>query len=278
MKAYVKVILVVSMVIATILAVAFVQGESAGHPVDFWLLDHQCDWNGEWDYAYAGKLFSVCWLMSFCACLFIGASPLLIGQGLPMLGRLVTQSPRGIRTPITVAGALITLTIFWSISCWHRGEALIAAVRQKDLRQVQSILENADISGPNAKYVDTALMEACRSGCTDVAKLLVGKGADVNAKDSDGATALMEASRSGRIDGVKLLVDKGAEVNAKGPHCTTALIGAATNGHLECVKLLLEKGADLNARDRARLTALQWALKRGHGEIAEFLKARGAKE
>ncbi len=46
-------------------------------------------------------------------------------------------------------------------------------------------------------------------------KLLVAKGADINAKDYNGTTPLHEAAWSGHKDVVELLVDNGANVSAK---------------------------------------------------------------
>jgi len=49
----------------------------------------------------------------------------------------------------------------------------------------------------------------------DVVKLMVAKGADINAKDYNGTTPLHEAAWSGHKDVVELLVDNGANVSAK---------------------------------------------------------------
>ena len=53
----------------------------------------------------------------------------------------------------------------------------------------------------------------------------------------------MMASQNGHLDVVRVLLDKGAEVNAKRIDGTTALMVASQNGHREVVRELLEKGA-----------------------------------
>jgi len=47
---------------------------------------------------------------------------------------------------------------------------------------------------------------------TDIAKLLIGKGADINVRNLvDGTTALIIAARYGRTDIIRLLIDKERE-------------------------------------------------------------------
>jgi len=58
---------------------------------------------------------------------------------------------------------------------------------------------------------------------------------------------------------VKILLAKGANVNAKSLNNRTALIIASTLGHTGIVKLLLAKGADFNVKDEEGKTALIWA-------------------
>jgi ankyrin repeat protein len=85
----------------------------------------------------------------------------------------------------------------------------------------------------------------------DLAKvrLLVGKGADVNARSAAGRTALMLASAyDGNSATVKLLLDHGADPKAQDSTGGTALLLAARAGDAASVKLLLGKRADVNAR------------------------------
>ncbi len=57
---------------------------------------------------------------------------------------------------------------------------------------------------------------AAKEGQREIVKLLVEKGADVNAKDNDGQTVLHRAAYERNLDVVKWLVEeKGADVNAK---------------------------------------------------------------
>jgi len=120
------------------------------------------------------------------------------------------------------------------------------------------------------------LMEASLRGNSDVAELLLAKGADINAKDDHGFTALMWAVVGGHFHAVKLLLDKGADINAKNNNGQTALMHAALGGEVDAVKLLLDKGADINAKDKDGDTSLMLIPSKAHHEVVELLKAHGA--
>ena len=99
---------------------------------------------------------------------------------------------------------------------------------------------------------------------TEVVKLLLDKGADVNMKnkkdktalmlasqvDSNDATSLSVVSDSRHTEVVKLLLAKGADVNTKNNKDITALMMASRAGLTETVKLLLDKGADVDKKGR----------------------------
>src|SRR5262249_11049026 len=71
----------------------------------------------------------------------------------------------------------------------------------------------------------------------------------------DGETILMTAARVGNIDVVKMLLDRGAEVNAREEYKgQTALMWAAAERHTGIVKLLLAHGADWKVRSVDRET------------------------
>jgi ankyrin repeat protein len=76
------------------------------------------------------------------------------------------------------------------------------------------------------------------------------RGANINAEDSEGYTALINASVTNSPDIVRLLISKGANVNApsnlmvKGKKAGfTPLMIAKAKGRQEIVKLLTEAGA-----------------------------------
>ena len=67
---------------------------------------------------------------------------------------------------------------------------------------------------------------------------------------------------------MKLLLEKGADINAQGGQYVNALQAALFHGHEVIVKLLLEKGADVNAQGGLYGNALQAA---SHQENSKIL-------
>jgi len=121
-----------------------------------------------------------------------------------------------------------------------------------------------------------SLITATRYGSTEIVKILLKKGADVNCKDVEGATPLIIASRTDNFKLVKLLISKGADVNAKDNLGTTALMYAAQNNSIEIANQLIIEGADINAKDNVGTVALMYAAYHNYTEVSQLLVNRGA--
>jgi len=93
-----------------------------------------------------------------------------------------------------------------------------------------------------------------------------------------GVRALHLAARHGRLEAARLLLDRGAQIDAvTNDHHTqrTPLHLAANGGHLEVVRLLLERGASVAARDLDGDTAESLASKQAHHATASLLREWG---
>lgn len=140
-----------------------------------------------------------------------------------------------------------------------------------------SISKGGDLEARDVQTF-TPLHYASWMGHTEVVKLLLDYGAKVNATSRDGDTALLVAVAENRKDAAELLISKGADIHAKGWKGRSPLHQAVNNGQAESVKLLVDKGAEVNARDKSGATPLKIALDKGYGKIAEFLRSRGGKK
>jgi ankyrin repeat protein len=80
----------------------------------------------------------------------------------------------------------------------------------------------------------------------------VEKGVNVDAKDRHGWTALRREAKNGHLAMVRVLVEKGADVNAIPPFYggSTALHEAATSGHGAVVWVLVENGGRHRRQDK----------------------------
>jgi ankyrin repeat protein len=103
--------------------------------------------------------------------------------------------------------------------------------------------------------------------------LLVARGADAAARSKRGETALGDAASRGDLPAVKLLLDKGADVNAVDYRGYTPLLQAVQydRDSPEIVKLLLEHGANVHAVAEGQ-TAVTIAARRGDTELTRFLR------
>jgi ankyrin repeat protein len=132
--------------------------------------------------------------------------------------------------------------------------ALHWAAYNDDLETVKLLLAaGANVKAATREGAITPLFMACVNGDAPMVDALLKAGADANSAKSNGATALMTAASSGNVDAVKMLLDRGANVNAKeAAHGQTALMFAAALNRDAVIKLLASRGAAVNTATPVR--------------------------
>ncbi|MBQ6617169.1 MAG: ankyrin repeat domain-containing protein [Thermoguttaceae bacterium] len=110
----------------------------------------------------------------------------------------------------------------------------------------------------------------------DRVKLLIEKGADVNAKNRLNTTPLFFAANNDNLEMVKLLVENGADVNNRDyDDGNPALFVAALKGNWEMFQYLVENGADILIENGDGCSALHAAAEGGNFEIVKWLIKKG---
>jgi ankyrin repeat protein len=105
----------------------------------------------------------------------------------------------------------------------------------------------------------------------EIAKLLLSRGANVNAQTKDGITTLHAATENGYLKVVEALLEYNADVNCTVKTAITPLNIAAEKGHLEIVEVLLKFGALIDAKNGNGRTPLHIAAQEGHLEMVGVL-------
>jgi ankyrin repeat protein len=125
----------------------------------------------------------------------------------------------------------------------------------------------------------TPLSFAAQWGRTEVLKLLLDLGAEVDPMDDDSSMMpLAHACKSGHLEAAKLLLDRGANVNSQhGPFFCSPLEYAAEKGHMEIVKLLLDQNnVNVDIKNSFSQTPLIAAVRNSHTDVLKLLLDRGA--
>lgn len=165
---------------------------------------------------------------------------------------------------------------------------LIFAAQDGDVKTVTNLLA----AGADMEYAAppgmTALLVAMGARKLKVAQLLLAKGgADLAAKDRNGNTLLHSAAQLGDLDMAKALIAKGADVNARttrpqggrgggggnrgGPAGEqTPLMLAARGNHADVMHALMEAGADPKLKAQDGTTLLMAAASSGHIEAVRY--------
>lgn len=157
---------------------------------------------------------------------------------------------------VGVGVAVVAVTLGAQTPAPGLSEQLYAAIRGGDHRRVAALATNtADVNVTERRGGATPLMHAAAFGSLETMRLLIDKGADVNARSAAGATALMWAATD--LAKVRLLIERGADVNAFSDSGRTALqLAAMSDGSAPIVTLLRSRGAKAEAVDKEGTTTL----------------------
>lgn len=126
-------------------------------------------------------------------------------------------------------------------------------------------------NAPSEEVGESEIMTAIRMKDKILVNKLLKDGMDLSLTTMSGRTALMYAAESGMSDIVKLLIEHGADINASDRLMNlTALMYASMLGNEEVVDVLLSANADTQIRSSDSgglldgLTAAQIASRSGH--------------
>ena len=151
------------------------------------------------------------------------------------------------------------------------------AAKSGDLEQIQRLtVEGVDVNQKAARD-ETPLMIASLAGQGEIVNYLLQRGAVIDARNTSGLSSLHAAAYAGHTDIVKLLVAKGADVNDDANDFgVTPLHLASEENHIGTVQVLLRQGADTSAIEVNGYSAMTRAGWREHWDIVQILLASGA--
>ncbi len=164
----------------------------------------------------------------------------------------------------------------------------IKAVAKNDYTTIKKMLDNG--LDPNLKGKGSAqaglLNTACNRGRVKIVQLLLSRGADVNLAGNQGRTPMMGAARNAKtLDILKILIKKGANIQAVDDHGVSvfdnAVIGVVSRQtSMESLKFLVNQGLNVNKSTlkgkTTGYTALMMAARSNHIELAKYLISKGA--
>lgn len=153
---------------------------------------------------------------------------------------------------------------------------MVQALREEAMKVFQVFLDHPGTNlEARAANGNTALMMAAFKRNRAAVEALLAKGAAVN---QPGWTALHYAAASGDEDIVRLLIARGAKVDAVSPKASgayTPMMMAAREGHDGAALVLIAHGADRMRRNTEGLTAVQLAERAGKPRVAKALEQGG---
>lgn len=149
---------------------------------------------------------------------------------------------------------------------------LYLALREQSFEVVPLLVQHPELEvDATSPAGETLLMMAAIRSQHAAMRTLIGRGAAIN---RPGWTPLHYAASGGDVPAVKLLLERGAEIDARAPNGNTPLMMAAAFGLIDVADFLLGQGADAAAVNKAGRTAADLALAADRDGLAQRLRAR----
>jgi ankyrin repeat protein len=132
-------------------------------------------------------------------------------------------------------------------------------------------------NGATAVAADTSIVDAAQAKDAATVRVLLTKGADVNAVSDDGSTALQWAVHNDDAALVDALIRAHANVKAVNDLGASPMSEAAVTGDLAVLRSLLKAGADADSTNAQGQTALMIVARTSNTAAARLLLSKGAK-
>jgi cytohesin len=155
---------------------------------------------------------------------------------------------------------------------WFLSAALHAKFFDKTMKASEERLISVKVNLEETRQ-DGNLMWAAKTGQKELVRLLLEKGANVDAAQ-EGLTALHWATRYAHAGAAEMLAARAENVNTVDELGCTPLHWVARNGLTSIAEILLEKGAYYNALDNEGMTPNAWASQNENYDICTILEKR----
>ncbi|MFP4026210.1 MAG: ankyrin repeat domain-containing protein [Candidatus Brocadiia bacterium] len=160
------------------------------------------------------------------------------------------------------------------VAMYNRFTEFAQAIMKGDMDEVKELAGKEEYLDARGGSGASPLVSAMSLNKPEIAKLLIEEGIKLDSWAISECTNIQDEKK--RMEIVRLLIEKGADVNARGSADLTALHKAAAAGDVDLARLLLENGADPSLKDKQGKTPLDHAKEHDNQEVIQLLKKHGA--
>jgi uncharacterized protein len=154
--------------------------------------------------------------------------------------------------------------------------ALMVIARGTNVKAAKLLLDHkANVNAVEQQKKQTALMWAAAQNQPEMVKLLVARGADVNARALVNPTATALFSTATPAEWLSNVTTE-PRATYRTPGGLTPLLYATREGCMECIRALVEGGANIDLQDPEGVTPLIMAITNMHFDAAAYLIKTGA--